>query len=152
MRLFKVYLVRNPYSRLYSAYRYLRRGTVNPEDTKIFNTFPKDVRDDFNEFVGFLNFQIINSIVHIRPQCSFVTDNENKIPIDFIGKVENFSEDCIKLSKLLNYEFEILHRNRTNYEPVKMRDIYSRSSEKVVRSFYEKDFQIFGYHRSLDKL
>ena len=148
----KFTFVRNPYSRLYSAYRFLQKGGLNPDDAKIFNTFPEDVRNDFNEFVGFLNIQHINSILHIKPQYSFVTDNENKIPIDFIGKLETFNEDCIKLSKLLNYEFEILHRNKTNYKPVKMREVYSRSSEKVVRSFYEKDFQNFGYNCSVDKL
>ena len=83
--IFKFTFVRNPYTRTYSAFCYLKKGGIGTKDPLYrellapygnFESFLKD---------GGLNMAIEKNIIHFKPQNKFVLIN-NRVSMNFIGK------------------------------------------------------------------
>jgi len=82
------------------------------------------------------------------------TDNPTPIyqPIaDFVGKVENFKEDIIRMFDYLgfkNKEVYVPHVNKSK-EKVDYREQYNTESVEIVQSIYRQDFEYFNYSYDL---
>ena len=74
---FKFAFVRNPWDRLYSAYRYFKAGGWNDDD-KTWARQHLAPYDDFNRFVQqWLTADNIKKHIHFKPQCEFICDSES---------------------------------------------------------------------------
>ncbi len=147
--LFKQYytftFVRNPYSRLISAYRFLKDGGFNEKDRKWASENLSQF-DDFNEFVKeWLDETTIWSYTHFKPQYYFICDFDLKPEVDFIGKVETIDTDFEKVCNTLGVPNNLAVNNKGRPDNTKWEDFYSRESLEKVARVYHQDFELFNY-------
>ena len=142
---FKFAFVRNPYSRLYSAYHYLKDKS-DVEFDKLWRE--KHLRSDFYTFIEtWLTRKNIEScsIDHFRTQTSFLLNSQQKIDVNFIGKIENLTDDYQQLMKILAKDVplskENVHHNKEVFNPSSLPD----NCRKIIESVYDVDFKNFNY-------
>jgi hypothetical protein len=136
-------IVRNPWDRLYSAYKFLQKGGINIHDKNAFETHLSTYKD-FEDFVlKGLNEKIIWEIMHLIPQYEFVCDKNGKIIVDYVGKFENLKESADEINDILKLDFELKHHNKTDNKDYK--DIYTTEMIEKVHQIYQKDIDIFEY-------
>lgn len=141
---FKFAFVRNPWDRLYSAYRYLQSGGWNKED-KLWAETNLAKYDDFNDFVlNWLSLSNIQEHIHFKPQYEFIYDNKGNILIDFVAYFETINEDFSYIANKLKLNSSLGTHNANPGKSYK--DIYSKESSEKVALIYKKDINLFGYH------
>lgn len=141
---FKFAFVRNPWDRLYSAYRYLKSGGWNDEDKK-WSEANLSRYNDFNHFIlDWLTPQNITKHIHFKPQYEFICDTKENILIDYIAYFETINEDFNYIAEQLNLDVALGTHNANPGESYKT--IYSKEAIEKVRSIYKKDIELFGYN------
>ena len=157
---FSFTFVRNPYTKLFSAYCYLNRHI----STDLENPTIRGSKDDenyyrdFNTFVK--NYSKVNNIAFYH---AFITQYEQllspngSIQISYIGRTENLDDDFCRIltingidihSKHSSQIFDEEKKNATRMEKDKrIQDFYNEDTFCFVNSFFEKDFDTFGYKR-----
>jgi len=142
---YKFCFVRNPYDRLYSAYRFLKSGGVSKTDRKINKNIISKYAN-FNDFVmRHLNEKSIREVVHLIPQTDFITLNEDELAIDFLGRYENIEEDYLLLCKNLGLDKPTLLKWSNRSNKLATEDIYTNAMKCQVHKLYKKDFELLGY-------
>ena len=137
-------IVRNPWDRLYSSYKFLQKGGINIHDKNAFETH-LSIYKDFEDFViNGLNEKIISKITHFIPQHEFICDKNGEIIVDYVGNFENLNKLVDKINDILKSEFKIEHHNKTNKKNYK--DIYTTEMIVKVNQIYQKDIDIFEYN------
>ena len=127
--MFSFSFVRNPYTRIISLYKFLKRYK-------------------HLTFLGFCKYLNVNKQVNIN-QYKYLT-LQDKIPLDFVGKYENIKEDfnyvCEKIGipeRYIDLGFE--HRsNLINYK-----DYYCAESKDIIDKVFDIDFKTFNYKKEL---
>ena len=136
--LFTFTVVRNPFDRLLSAYKYMLKMETNDilgnEDIKKC--------ENFKDFViNYLNEETISNM-HLRPQYEFVVYN-GKICVDYWGKYENLDRTWEIICKKLKKDITLPWLNRSNTEHYTT--FYDEEMITKVRRLYHKDFILFYY-------
>ena len=151
---FKFTFVRNPWDRLVSCYHNkIKRNNVD------FFRFRKGIPIEFYHRYGDLFFkdmtfeefvEAVSSIPdslsdpHFKSQASFITKN-NKIIVDYIGKVENLEVDLNYINMRLGIDKDrvpphLLKSSRSDY-----RDYYDSYTKQLVEERYHRDIELFKY-------
>lgn len=142
-RYFKFAFVRNPWDRVYSAFRYLKAGGWDEQDKQWAENNLSDF-NDFNIFIeSWLTRQNIEKHIHFMPQHQFVCDRKDKILLDYLAYFETINEDFKKIAKHLNIDTEIGHHNANAADSYL--NIYNEASMNIVADVYSKDISLFGY-------
>jgi chondroitin 4-sulfotransferase 11 len=147
-RYFKFTFVRNPYTRLVSAYEFLRGGGHPAWATN--QRFRDQVLSeyvDFADFVlGWLKPRTRWPEPHFRPQCEFL-ELGGRLVMDFVGRVERIEEDFATVYDRLGFQTRKLPRlNETHYGHAALGEYYTSDAvERCVQDFYARDFELFGY-------
>jgi hypothetical protein len=146
-RYFKFTFVRNPFTRLVSAYEFLKRGghPAFPRDAA-FNKHVLSGYRDFDDFVlQWLTPGRRWMIPHFRPQVEYLTLN-NRVVMDFIGRYENLTTEFAKAAGRLGIDAQLPHLNRTSVEDMSMASHYSNDAVvRRVTDVYRKDFELLVY-------
>jgi len=136
-------IVRNPWDRLYSSYKFLEKGGINIHDKNAFETYLSTYKD-FEDFVlKGLNEKIIWEIMHLIPQYEFVCNKNGKIIVDYVGRFENMNKSLDEINDILKSDFKLEHHNKTDKKDYK--DIYTTEMIEKVHQIYQKDIDIFEY-------
>jgi len=149
---FKFAFVRNPYSRLVSAYEFLQNGGGGPYDEKIVSIVKP--YDSFENFVlKYLNSKTIKTSRYFRPQYYFVCDSKDTVIIDYIGRFEQLEKDYEFIRSKIGTGEPLKKMNVTNNKKFPLKEYYSNSAivEKIV-SLYYKDFGLFNYPKDVSSL
>jgi len=155
---FKFAFVRHPVDRLLSLYSYAHKlaegSAMAPEEQAAYErdgTLPdrppyryKAVRaalksKSFSDFALHpLTWQDAGS----QPQWESVCDNNGKMIVDFVGKVETIEQDWARVLAQLDLEAPLEVRNASGG-----RGTVQLNSQALdtVRTRYAKDFELFGY-------
>ncbi len=149
-RRFSFAIVRDPYTRLVSAYTYLSRGGKTEYDRKFQEQHLEGI-ESFEQFVlEWLTPETILLGQHFRPQTSFVCDR-GKVAVDFLGRFENLQEDFAHIARTLGVNDE------TSGEPIQLPHVNKTGRKRSAESFltpevcakmaelYASDFEAFGY-------
>lgn len=138
-----VSFVRDPYARLLSSFFYLKNGGRGHDIDIEYQSLLKKY-DSFNDFVDkFLNHENILKIDHFVPQSLWLSNEEGKVEIDFIGKFENLNEDYNKLQLKYNISStKLTHQNKTSH---KTKTFFSQKNLEKINVLYKIDFENFGY-------
>ena len=137
---FSFTFVRNPYSRIISAWtdKILNRGKGGGIERV---TFPERLRN-FDYFIDWVTDQNPFDInIHYRPQTLLVP-----YEVDFMGRTEKFESDLQYLMSILKIDRSrnIPRANMSGSERFSPRGI-SKSSLSKINAFYFQDFERFDY-------
>jgi hypothetical protein len=146
---FKFSVVRNPYTRVLSAY--LDKIVRNRQQKVNVTSFLKCRFSDFislEKFIYYLECGGVKDDVHWALQSEIIF-----IPIkyiDFIGRVENLEEDMAFITKkIFGKEFPLQNfqnHHRTNSKSKIDRLLTDHLREKIYK-IYENDFKLFKYSK-----
>ena len=142
-RFFVFAFVRDPYARAYSVYRFLQRWKDGPHHGEVSAL----------DFEGFLaSDAVVSGEIEIaKPQAHWLTKGGGMHPgIDFVGRVENFTED-------FGFVQSVIHRKPMPWTGQRHDNVSTRSGEwraamtaearERVEQLYAKDFELFDYPR-----
>lgn len=153
---YKFSFVRNPWDRLVSWYFGILKLKAN-------NNFQKYIKSCCSNFSQFLNCnEVIKEKICCKNevlsrlktnyyksisynQLDYISDLDNKIIVDFIGKFENLNNDWNSLLKNLSIKnFNLSFKNKGYHKNYK--EYYANVSDiEKVRLMYKKDIDYFKY-------
>ena len=135
---FKFAFVRNPWDRQLSLYFYIRKTQDNKYHKQVMK------HNSFNEFILGLSRNHC-----VFPQQYNVTDDNNKLIVDFIGRLENIERDFQIICKRIGLPYiKLPHLNKSKHKHYA--EYYTKETERVVAEEYKDDIEMFGY--SFEKL
>ena len=142
-------VVRNPYDRLLSAYRFARLGRTadmgmyRPEryQTSEFRTFESFVF----EWLIKQDMSVVDPV--FRAQSEYVTI-DGVLAVDGLFRFESLEEGMTQVQLRLGRELNLARRNAAG-QSVEYRQLYSRPVRDVVRELYSQDFATLGYDDDL---
>jgi chondroitin 4-sulfotransferase 11 len=142
--LYSFTFVRNPYSRVQSAYNFLKKGGMNSVDEKFANKFIHKF-EDLNDFIlhGLNESEEIQRWIHFIPQYEFLFYNGKK-QVDYIGKVENINKDYKYIMNVLGIKNDLETHNQMQSGNDFMQH-FNDESKQVIQQLYSKDFEEFNY-------
>lgn len=136
-------LVRNPFDRCYSAYKYLiNGGSSNNYDL----AYAGHLLNNFATFSDFLHHGIRDAstnIIHFFPQIYFLEGGD----FDYIGRVESIDRDINIMNNISEYK-NTSEIRKTISESL-MYD-YSNEEKEIVYNVYKTDFEKLKYNFSGD--
>lgn len=135
---FKFAFVRDPYTRLHSAWSNFKHDEGHPWDKEIKRI------ENFENFILNLENSEYFKYVHLRPQVEYLKV-DNNIKLDFIGRFENYEEDCYKIFDILDIEMKDIVKTRVSKKLDKL--FYTKEMKDVVLKLYKEDFEVFGYEK-----
>lgn len=150
--IFKWAFVRNPYTRLLSAYYAIQRSPRLKKFLagKSFKDFvPTELK---KQIPSRENFNIEKHSIHLAPQYYFL--ESNLYQMDFIGRFETIKSDwiyiCNKIEnfsgKRINKTLETLNKGKYNSN---IKTHYTDKIKETVYEIYRRDFEIFKYPEQL---
>jgi len=141
---FKFTFVRNPWDRLVSAYYFLKKGGWGVEDATFFKQ-ELEQYNTFEEFVeNWLNEENIWKFHHVfRPQSHYILDKHNKVKLDFIGRLENITEDFDYICKKIGVNCQLEQANQSSHANYRL--CYNKHTADIVGRVYAKDIELLQY-------
>ena len=148
----KFTIVRDPFERVVSAWRFLKAGGLNANDNKYFAETLSQY-ETFDHFVNdWLVYQDLDhcGCVHFKTQLHYIHDFNGEIPMNQIVKLSDLSGEYPKLSGRYGGS-ELITDNMTNGENVDLRSYYtSAETLRNIAGIYGADIEALGYTLSLD--
>ncbi len=144
-RYFKFTFVRDPFTRLDSAFRFLKAGGFSEDDRRWAERHLADCGDLEAFCRSWLGPETAMSWVHFKPQAWFVCDVTGRLRVDFVGRFERLERDFEVVCRRLGRHASLPHLNRSPSPSVDPRERLSRRAREIVREVYRRDFELFGY-------
>jgi chondroitin 4-sulfotransferase 11 len=153
--LYKFAFVRNPWERVLSEYNFQRKKSERPDTVRLFlciedgsvRTFPEWVRyalshpeDHPSQHWGGRSSEKIH---RMSPQSDWISIDD-KIGVDFVGRLERLQEDFDKVCDQLGQPRRRLRRKNRKFHWHYSR-YYDDETQKLVTDYYVKDIDTFGY-------
>lgn len=142
-KMFTFSIVRNPYDRVISTYKFLKKWEGTPEEFKnILGEF-----SDINEYILSDIWEESDGPDFIfRPQTFWLTDqnDRSKVIVDFVGKLETLDKDlayimsCIEGKEIKPSKIPQLNKTEGAFE-------LSKESIEKINHVYARDFKFWGY-------
>lgn len=139
---FKFSFSREPVSRCYSAYSYLRKGGKGPMDKYWFEKHIKPY-SSFEDFVLFgLNSAVQAKAEHFIPQNEFIFSDDNILKVDFLGRYESLDRDFELVKKQLGISAHLSNRNQT----INKSDVnFKKEIIDKIQKVYKRDYDLLNY-------
>ena len=131
---FKFSIVRNPWAKELSDYFFcIKKTGFNGTLTKYLK------EQDFDNIKQKKRHKLWHS-----NQLDWLISKNNKIELDFIGRIENLQEDFnVVCDKIGIPRRKLPHKNKTNHKHYT--EYYDDETREIVAEKYAKDIEYFGY-------
>lgn len=151
---FKFSFVRNPFSRVYSFYKFLGYSQVC----------------DFKIFVSnILTAKVLKKDFFFAPQTEYLFNDRKELVVDFVGRFENISEDILFVKNASNVKSSLPRLNKSKVDRKRglvralesldvllnlslnnkvhsdYHNAYDKSTIDIVRKVYKDDLDYFDY-------
>ena len=143
-------IVRNPWARLVSAYRFAKAGAGQGKGliAGIHNAVQYQI-PEFENFPTFveewLKYQRIETLDFVfRPQLPFIADRNGEVLVDFVGRMENLASSEHFVTTHTKKQINIGHSNKSG-DMQDFRTYYSPDLVKSVGKIYSEDIRILNY-------
>jgi hypothetical protein len=142
-RVFSFSMVRNPWSRMYSFFKYHKIHS-DQEGHKLFrpHTFESWIKDGMPHHYT-LDHEISRFPKNPHIQFEWISDNEDVI-VDYYFKLESIDQGIKKIEKELGIDIKIPHINRST-SIGEYREKYSPEMKNIVGDYCNKDIEYFKY-------
>jgi hypothetical protein len=134
---FKFTFVRNPWDRLVSLYFWGQQ--IKPQ--------PPYINVSFAEFVLLLDSrwdEYYRYFIDTKPMIDWVRNDQNQIPLNFIGKFETLDKDWLLICNRMNFAcVELWHTYKTKH--LHYSTYYNKKIKEIVGKLYEEDVEQFKY-------
>lgn len=155
---FRFAFVRNPYDRIFSAYKSKIASSIDPAYRRIrqnisdFNRYPVARRNNapmicFKDFLHYVaKIPDKERDGHWKSQSALLSPS--LITYDFIGRFEKFSSDFHKILKRLDASPSTIRQSLPVINPtasIPLPYVFNREIADTVFSIYSEDFERFGY-------
>ncbi len=131
---YKFTIVRNPYDRIVSFWRYMR-VIKNKLHNISFEDFLLKIEDG----------EFSRRELCYTPMINWVIDNNDKIAVDFIGRFESLDKDFRKICEKINVKYRPLEKICSSGDREPCWAYYNERTKNIVDNMYKKDFEIFNY-------
>lgn len=155
-------VVRNPWDRMFSQYKYRRFLHILPFDKAVYNLddyfsvhYAKIPTRPTVPINRISRAHMFDEFVHLPSQVEFLkgkyNDGINKLPyINYFAKFENLHEDWKVICEKIGIEhIPFPHKNKSRPDEVMFpdhyRDIYTEQTKEFVRKKYIDDVEVFNY-------
>jgi hypothetical protein len=129
---FKFGFVRNPFDRFISTCFFLNRK--NPQFNRNPVLFMKRA----------LTVERFRERILVRPQAQLLTDENEEVAVDFVGRYENLQRSVDEIFERLNLRSTDLPKKNTSKHDA-YTTYYDYELKEMVGKFYEEDLRVFDY-------
>lgn len=154
-------VIRNPYDRVISEYRFRRRRYEAGERNShllIMDHFFEDwvlatYRDgvfrtrSFFEQTGFEYHRqnmVDDTLIWFVSQCRWLCDDSGQNLAEDVLRYETLESDWSRFTKKFGFECALQHLNASSVRPGS-RERYSKQTRDLIYEYYRDDFDAFGY-------
>lgn len=145
---FSFCVVRNPFDRIISEFKFLKSNTPNKFTKyfkKSFDKFVNEIVIAYNEGkvnkFGFNKYEY-NEEDHFKTQLSYIKNN-NKIDVNKILRFENLNRDWKEISNRFNLSTNLPKVNKSYHK--NYRRYYNKQNRKIIEKYYKEDLDYFNY-------
>ena len=128
---FKFAVVRNPWARLVSEYKFSVARTGVSFSDFVFRHFPPAGQTDRRR--------------HVEPQWKFVCDARKRVIVDRICRFETLERDIGGVFERVVGEQIALPKANVSPDTRDYRTFYDKKTRAFVDDFYREDIELFGY-------
>lgn len=150
-------LVRHPYSRAVSLYTFVQR-TLRSAGYRRHLPLPWLRRAKFwqwpatraflasRDFAGFIRHpELLEHERGMRPQTDWLTDDDGRLIVDFVGKVEQMETDFAAIAARIGLDQADVGRHNISSR-ARWADVISREEDyRYLCELFRKDFDLLGY-------
>jgi hypothetical protein len=142
-------VVRNPWHRCVSAYRFARAGGGSGERRRRIGTPELYRAEAFETFERFVEEWLTDNDISradnvFQPQWPYIAGARNDILVDWIGRMEAMDQVSSHLASLVGHSVDIPRLNVSG-EPVDYRAYYTPRLVDLVGRVYRDDAERLGY-------
>lgn len=94
-----------------------------------------------SSFSEFIRHPLIQDSIGFKPQYEFVYDSDNRLMVDFVGKLENFQEDLQAVAEKTGLSFSLPHKNKSKSREIQ----YDKEDREYIAEHFKKDYSLFDY-------
>lgn len=132
---FKFCVVRNPFDRFESYCRFINRNNQKMKD------------DPLGTMKAAIENRATREHVLCRPQFEFVTDEEERLVVDFVAKLETLQGDFDRICGELGFPHVELERINAS-RPEEQSASFDSELGGMIREYFRKDFELFDYPKA----
>lgn len=148
-------LVRNPYTRIMSAYLnkivrlfYKERSEIKEKHLKYLEPFTS-----YEKISPAKGFKILldhlstseNSLFindpHFIPQSNLIQPDQ----LDFIGRFENLQADTHFIFNKIGAKYPLPHKNKSRSSGIDLPKFLDQENRRIIEALYRHDFELFNY-------
>lgn len=136
-------VIRNPWSRTYSAYIYLSNGGNCNEDREDFEKYIKPY-SDFEDFVLNGLDKASKEQLHFIPQLYWICDDNGEVLVDNVIKLKDINDSLPDIISQAGLTPKKLPRINTSGAPA-YKAAYSKASKTKIAEIYSDTIEAFNF-------
>lgn len=133
-------IVRNPYSRLTSLYRYR-----SARDHPTLQGGRMGLNEWIRRGIGQRDPAVMDNPYLFAPCAAWILDAQGKMLVDLVVRLENLAQEWPKVEELIGFRLPLSHENATKPTAETCEAALDPESIAIIQQRFRADFLLFGY-------